>query len=538
MTYRKTWFSYVLWLLYAILCIALLVYAGSIWTNYLAGMPYTKGFPDSLATPFAGLSDGQLILIGLLIIPVMVALYWIIRRIAGQIREKCVWKEAVIIRFECIVVLFLLAGGIFLRMDYARFNIAIAEHGLAMEGDMSAASDPFSDAKMRGMMYYDMAVVTQERSEPSIVCYSIRELYVICMSVVLSFLGNKIAAGIVMQFLLQAAGLILVYAVTRKMAGRIPACAALLYLGCSFCCLEMLGLFGPEWLFFDLYMIALLVIVGFVQRYCAGRLPFHAAAAGAAAIGVLIGILAYLDITAVTLVIIMAAILITGKKHRNEDVLTRNSGIDSFLMIFTALIVSVLVRGVMIGVIYGSRGTDLLRNIVNQWMDLKYLWGEAFANQPPYIYDIYLMGMLVIPAAFLVFEFFRNGREQNYMPWIFICLLIAPTPMAVMGTGHFGLLSLYVWSVLAGLGLQNCIFGGSAKVMQARIEKINASAEWTGMDEKPDEVEKHEKPRYFENPLPLPKKHVRREMDYQYPVEEKDMKYDVEVPENDDFDIQ
>ena len=47
-----------------------------------------------------------------------------------------------------------------------------------------------------------------------------------------------------------------------------------------------------------------------------------------------------------------------------------------------------------------------------------------------------------------------------------------------------------------------------------------------------------EKPRFIENPLPLPKKHVKKEMDYQYPVEDKDMKYDVEVDEKDDFDIQ
>ena len=50
-------------------------------------------------------------------------------------------------------------------------------------------------------------------------------------------------------------------------------------------------------------------------------------------------------------------------------------------------------------------------------------------------------------------------------------------------------------------------------------------------------IEEPEKPRFFENPLPLPKKHVKKEMDYQYQVDEKDMKYDIEVPENDDFDI-
>lgn len=76
--------------------------------------------------------------------------------------------------------------------------------------------------------------------------------------------------------------------------------------------------------------------------------------------------------------------------------------------------------------------------------------------------------------------------------------------------------------------------------MQEKTEPAEQSGELEKNEEpeKSEGPEKREKPRYFENPLPLPKKHVRREMDYQYPVEEKDMKYDVEVPENDDFDIQ
>ena len=49
---------------------------------------------------------------------------------------------------------------------------------------------------------------------------------------------------------------------------------------------------------------------------------------------------------------------------------------------------------------------------------------------------------------------------------------------------------------------------------------------------------KTSKSNYIENPLPLPRKHVAHEMDYRYVVEEKDMKYDVEVSEDDDYDVQ
>lgn len=537
MTYRKTWFSYVLWLLYMLLCIVLLVYVGSIWTGYLAGIPYMRGFPDSVFTPLAGLPYGLLTALGLAILPVTFVLYWMIRGIAGYIRKKCVWKEAVIIRLECMIVLLIMAGGIFLRAVSVDFYILMAEKGLFTESEFAAEHESeILDAQTPGMMYYDMAVVTQERSGTSMICYSIRELYVICLSVVLSFLGNKIASAIILQIFLQIAGMVLMYAVTRKLTGRIPACVALLYLACSICCLNMPALFSPEWLYFDLYMIGMLIVVSFVKLYCANRLRRPAALMGSAVVGVMIGVLAYLDITAVTLLIIMAAVF-TGKKHRNDDKPVCISGIDSVLVTLVTLIVGTLCRGIMIGVIYGSRGVDFLRNIVDQWIDLQKLFGEPFSQGYPYICDIYMIGILIIPAAFLVFEFFRSGREQNYMLWVLMCILIAPTPMAVIGTGRFGLLSLYIWSVLAGLGLQNCIFGGRAKMVQAVIEEINADVK----EDEPEQMEEpektEEKPRYFENPLPLPKKHVKREMDYQYPVEEKDMKYDVEVSENDDFDI-
>ncbi len=64
-------------------------------------------------------------------------------------------------------------------------------------------------------------------------------------------------------------------------------------------------------------------------------------------------------------------------------------------------------------------------------------------------------------------------------------------------------------------------------IVQAKIEEINATVK----------TEEPEKTRFIENPLPLPKKHVKREMDYEYPVPEEDMKFDIEVDETDDFDI-
>lgn len=85
--------------------------------------------------------------------------------------------------------------------------------------------------------------------------------------------------------------------------------------------------------------------------------------------------------------------------------------------------------------------------------------------------------------------------------------------------------------------------------MKTKIEEINRSVPETDAEEERPVIEAPEpatdvpaqetdpKPRYLENPLPLPKKHVRRQMDYQYKVEEKDMKFDLEIKDDDDFDL-
>jgi hypothetical protein len=179
-----------------------------------------------------------------------------------------------------------------------------------------------------------------------------------------------------------------------------------------------------------------------------------------------------------------------------------------------------------------------------------------------------MLTVVLMAASFLIFEFFRKGKEQNFMLWILAGLAIAPVPMMELGVLPYAMISVFQWCVLAGLGVQNCVFGNQAETMQAKIEAINAAAEPIAEKPAPAAAETEvlqpqeetmqakieainaaepiaeksapaaaEPIHYIENPLPLPKKHVKKEMDYQYPVAEADMKYDVEVDDADDYDI-
>lgn len=73
-------------------------------------------------------------------------------------------------------------------------------------------------------------------------------------------------------------------------------------------------------------------------------------------------------------------------------------------------------------------------------------------------------------------------------------------------------------------------------VMQekAPVETVSAKSAPQAVDA--GKTQPAEKPRMIENPLPLPKKHEHREMDYAYPVSAERMHYDVDVRDGDDFD--
>lgn len=81
---------------------------------------------------------------------------------------------------------------------------------------------------------------------------------------------------------------------------------------------------------------------------------------------------------------------------------------------------------------------------------------------------------------------------------------------------------------------------GIPEQAQAQVEGIpeqtKAHADVREDRESREENTADRKALYIENPLPVPKKHVRREMDYGYAVPENQMHYDVPVAENDNFD--
>lgn len=494
MTYRKTWFSYVLWVLYAGLCVMMLTFASRWFMLYTGTSSFVPVFVVSI----------------FLIFPVLMGIYIPLRVGSCKIRTKYNIQAHTLAMFEAFVVASCFVFGTLYRLRAALVSTLDNSFLGSLETE-----------------YFEMAVVRAgEKITP--MTHGIGYLYVACLSVVMSFLGNKILSAMFLQAVLQIISLVLGYLVIRKSAGRLPACVALIYLAFSSAYVSRIGVIDPECFYFLFYLLGMYLIVSIVKNYCRNDYVKSFAVWVFMLLGIVLGLLIYLDIRSVTLLFFLTGIF-TGKKEEDEELPPIHVG-QNILVFGVAEIFCVLTFFAAFLVDALCYGTEYMAEL-SAWGNfyLSKSWGGILACMEQFMKDFPVNILLIMAASFLVFEFKRSGKEQNYTLWILLCVCTAPTPMTGYGVLPYGTISLFIWCVLAGLGLQNCIMGGSAQVVQAKIEEINAAAQV--------QIEETEKPRFIENPLPLPKKHVRREMDYEYPVAQEDMKFDIEVDEADDFDI-
>ena len=501
MTYRKTWFSYVLWVAYAGLCVMLLSYTGyHIYAGYVA-------------LPLARLG-------ALIIFPVLVCVYLALRLTSQAIRKRHSVSLYARAMLEAAVVSISFVFGLLYRLRvllYATFDSATIE---------SVTSD-----------YYGRALIRAgEQIEP--MAHGLSQLYVSCLSIVFSFLGNGITSAMLFQIVLQIVAMVLAFRIAKMTSRRLPACVVLLSLAFSDAFAGKIAVIDPECLYLVLYLLGLLIILGYIKNYLAGK-PVLGGLPGAVFAGIFIGVLTYLELWSVTLLLFLVG-LFTGKRERKDSIAERI--LHTFMTILSC-------GGSFLAMI----GADAAFSHVSFERSVRvWVYPYSLIRWNGFLLDavkgdLFFWALLILPAAFLVFEFLRGGREQNYTLWLYVCVLLTPALMMDFDRIGYGSILLFFWSMMAGLGLKNCILAGQAEVMRAKIQEINASVGEEAIQEikaTAEMAEKSvgaeqpkEKPRYIENPLPVPKKHIKREMDYDREVPESAMHFDIEIEEGDDFEL-
>ncbi|MCM1268400.1 MAG: glycosyltransferase family 39 protein [Bacteroidales bacterium] len=492
MTYRKTWLSYVIWFFYACLCVMLLAVSGDSVYHI-----YAKAAPANLGV--------------ILIFPLLVCSYLALRQGSLEIRKRksISFHSRQMIEAFCVSVSFVFGFLARLRMLLAYAAV------LSSSGDKLSAG------------FMEKAFVRAGESVAPI-AHGVSYLYVLMLSGVFSFLGNSAGAAIFLQIVLQLLAMLVAYRLIKAAAGRFAACVSLLLMAFSPIYVEMAADITPECLFLLLYLFGLSFAVFYVRAAFAGSSVFGKAPF-AILPGAVIGILAYFELSAVTILFFFAVLFAGGKKEEQTAEIRKN-----ILRLLAAVVSCVAAFFILIAADAALSGVSLERSL--------YVWaypymqagfpvsrlGELFGNA-------LFCAALFLPAAFLVFAFLKSGKEQDHVIWLFFCILFTPFLFWEIWTLELSGLALFFWSVAAALGIKNCLFGKEAEVMQAKIEEINAFAEPIPVPPAPAEPALEQKPRFLENPLPLPKKHIKREMDYDYAVTPEMMHFDVEPTEGDDF---
>lgn len=497
MTYRKTWISYVLWAVFACVTGILLAdYTILFWKTQISAVTgiYMIGFVFIVFALVAGV-------------------YFLLRTALSKICKEHAINEHTALMWEIFAVLCIFVAALFYRFY------------LCMQNDAGSIIKT---------QFYDMAIVREGTGVKPLV-HGASYLYVQFLSLVFSFLGNKPIAAVWMQILIEIAALLLSYFTIRKALGRIPACVVMFTLALSSVYTGLIFTLTPEVLFFLLYMLALFIIAGYIKAYCNNRLNLPLTLLGAFMSGIVIGLLIYLDALSLTLLIILTG-LVTGVGSRK----------NKYWIFLLAVITCILtVAGLFLLDSYAS-GTGI-EAIAKAWVDLycSHLKIDYVIYQDTY--SVVECLILLILAALFIPAFWNRKKTQNASPWICIMLLLAPTPLAKTGVLPYQIYSVVIWSILAGIGLQQSLTFETerADVPQEPIpgeeplfdkavlsdETLSDVSALAVEDAKPEV-----KPRFIENPLPLPKKHEKRELGYQYEVAPDKMKFDVEVKDNDDFD--
>lgn len=379
--------------------------------------------------------------------------------------------------------------------------------------------------------YYELASVTSGQEVPQIVHGAVY-FYVQLLHGIFYFLGNKFIVAIWTQILLQFAAVLLLYFAVRRMAGGIAAVVML-----AFCMLPSYMVRGavdlsPEMLYLVLWC-GILFCISMENNRDWKLWEF-------APIGVIIAVAGYLDIAGFFLLGFAVAVIFSC----SSETATRKRLLAALGCL----------AGAGVGFV-GSVAADALAsgkrfgNVMQAWLKLY----QPLSFELPLSVETseagvagYLVLLCVLSLG--IYAFWRNRKTDALKAWILVAVVMALTACFRILTVEMPV-NRYLYlllSILAGVAIEECVVpcrvNEAAKREFAEIIKLDEpSAELLTEENEPEKAETVEttesgKPRFIENPLPLPKKHQKRTLSYRVEVGEGKDDFDISVDEDDDFD--
>lgn len=491
MTMKKTWFSYLLWVLYTMIAgILLTIHLSSVIVRIWGANKYVMA--GMIGIFFAGT-------IGIwfafrTLIP------YIIRKIPEDKHYRNMW--------ECFLALSLMAASVLYRVHYLLHS---------------------TNVDILKTTYYEMAKVT-DKGEILNMTHGASYVYTVLLSVVFSFIGNKVFAGVILQFVIQVLTMLFLYFSLRLLTGKISALVATAFL--AFAPIYVYNMFSltPEGLYLLFYAAGLWGISLYLNGLKKNGYKTKGAYLSFILLGIYIGLISYLDIIGITLLLFAGIGFVLVRERDDMEIWVGRQ----FIVVLLAFFVTA--AGIMaLDSIYSQQ--EFLQILTAWYVESPALHTTAgivnlfmgFEAQP-------LIGIICcIPALFSAIGFWVN-KEQRIDVWILVLLVLLSLNLNGNKQMDYHIFAVFLWGVFGGLGVSSIGIGieNAYKTEEAAEPEIVAAQQPYELEEideldeldELDEPEKIDTVKPLDNPLPLPKKHVKKEMDY-----------DVLVNENDDFDI-
>lgn len=510
MSLKKSWFGYGVWAVYSVIvCIFLATYINAQCIVLKAGKNTTI-FIVCLA--FACIFGTYLLLR-------MAYQKW-----GGKIESISAHSKML---FEIFLVLSLFCGAVLIRIYWY----------------MHQYSEPFGTQQ-----FYEMAVVKEGNGIPAIL-HGASYLYTGILSLLFSLFGNKQTAGIVLQLILQLFGILFFYFAIRNLTGKTEAVLSLAILAFFPAMLTYNFTLMPENLYFFLFAQMLFGISLYKKYEEKKERKTAAALVCVVLLGIGAGYMLYLDAAGILLFLAVLFVVLAKKRKKGKNAVYTG-----------AAVIGILVSVLLLFLTEALLTNETIFQTAGTWWNLYFQkFAVHFQMAGP---DLTIAGSIIgcALAAWYAVGFLQEEQKRGGIYMLSLVLILL---MVSFGTQNmsYQILATAYWSVLAALGV-TAVLGrkNPAAVIEKQEETVikEASIKVTSMEEtsmkeadmEEMEIEEFEineleinepKPKkqvqFIENPLPLPKKHVKKTMEYKIEPEARLMKYDIDIKNDDDFDL-
>lgn len=413
---------------------------------------------------------------------------------------------------EAVAFVFFLGAGLFLRCFFLQY-------------------DNGSLVPLKDTAYYEASKVTG--SPVASIAHGAQYIYVVLLRGVFLLFGNHFPAGIISQIALQGVTAILWYLAVRKISGAVTALtffAGVMLLPQG---IQSGLVYSPSYLYLLLAGMMLCGIAEILKReHLKEELKWHSylllflTGAG-------IGILTYLDVSGLIFLVPLCLLAFVAQKNETESVSLKKKWLR-IMAEELLLLVGFALTAAALFCFDAWQSRHAVKDIFAVWCKLfSYKGMTDFTTLPVKEASQWILTGLLFLLLLGVPAFFERKKNETQLIWAFLL-----TASGVIYAGGFyaqgmncDLLVGFLLLILTGAGLQ------------AWWTEENPAAETSESVSVPEEAvmvsestETEEKPRWIENPLPLPKKHIKKALEYRYEVSEEHMKYDIEVSATDDFD--